>query len=38
MCKAGLISQTLLHQTQVNLASLVDVPVLFCLRRSCSRM
>jgi hypothetical protein len=36
--KAVLISQTLLHQDQVNLASLVEVPELLCLRGSYSRM
>jgi len=38
MCNAGLIAQTLQHHAQVNLASQVEVPVLFYLRSSCSRI
>ena len=38
MCKAGLISQTLEHHAQVNLAILVEMPVILCLRSGCSRM
>jgi len=38
MCKEGLISQTLKHRVQLNLAILVEVPVLLCLLSSCSRL
>jgi len=36
--KAGLISQTLKHHAEVNLASLVAVPQFQCLRSRCRRM